>query len=61
MMVKKFKELFLEEEGQGMTEYGLILGLIALVAIGILGTMGDSIKQVFTDANDELQTALTPD
>ncbi|WP_077625155.1 Flp family type IVb pilin [Sediminibacillus massiliensis] len=46
-MVNKIKGLFIEEEGQGMTEYGLILGLIAVGVIGILVTLGGEIKGVF--------------
>lgn len=33
-----------EEEGQALTEYGLILGLIAVVCVGMLGLMGDRIN-----------------
>ena len=32
-MLKKMKALFVEEEGQGMTEYGLVLGVIAVAVI----------------------------
>lgn len=55
-MIKKAKALFVEEEGQGMTEYGLILGLIALVAVVALTTMGGKIKAIFEGANDKLVT-----
>ncbi len=33
-----------EEEGQGLVEYALILGLIAIVAIAALTTAGNKIK-----------------
>ena len=33
-----------EEDGQALTEYGLILGLIAVVCVGMLGLMGDRIN-----------------
>ncbi|WP_018923520.1 Flp family type IVb pilin [Salsuginibacillus kocurii] len=48
-MLDKFKGLLLEEEGQGMTEYGLILGLIAVGVIAVLVTLGDEIVEVFND------------
>ncbi|WP_374701255.1 Flp family type IVb pilin [Thalassobacillus sp. C254] len=35
-MMEKFKGLVVEEEGQGMAEYGLILGLVAVAAVGAL-------------------------
>lgn len=57
-MLKKMKSLFVEEQGQGMTEYGLILGLVALAVVAVLITMGGKIKDVFTKANDKL--TVTP-
>lgn len=59
-MLNKLKALFIEEEGQGMTEYGLILGLIALVVVGVLVTMGDKVKAIFTNAETELNKVPTP-
>ena len=46
-MFKKIKGLFIEEEGQALTEYGLIIGLIAVVCIGLLVTLGGQIKGFF--------------
>jgi pilus assembly protein Flp/PilA len=57
-MLKKIKSLFVEEQGQGMTEYGLILGLIALAVVAVLITMGGKIKDIFTNANTKLN--VTP-
>ena len=34
-----------EEEGQGLVEYALILGLIAIVAIAALTTAGNKVAQ----------------
>lgn len=53
-MMKKLKELFLEEEGQGMTEYGLILGLIAAGVITVLIVLGPKITAMFTKVNDQV-------
>nr|WP_053218317.1 Flp family type IVb pilin [Virgibacillus senegalensis] len=53
-MVNKIKGLFIEEEGQGMTEYGLILGLIAVGVITVLGLLGGNIKTLFTNLKDAL-------
>ncbi|MFC1746357.1 Flp family type IVb pilin [Candidatus Riflebacteria bacterium] len=38
------KDLILREEGQGLVEYALIIGLIAVVAIAALSTMGGNIS-----------------
>lgn len=46
------------QKGQSMTEYALILGLIAVVVIVILSTMGGTIKEVFTEINTELGAVL---
>lgn len=37
------------QRGQGMVEYALILVLIALVVIVILGTLGGTLQNVFSD------------
>lgn len=38
-----------EESGQGMVEYGLIIGLIAAVIIGALAILGPKITTMFTN------------
>lgn len=45
-----------QEEGQGLAEYALILGLIAIVCIGALGLLGDAIANSpgFTDLPNAL-------
>jgi pilus assembly protein Flp/PilA len=45
---------FKDEEGQGMVEYALIIGLISIVAITILALLGNKIKDKFTQVNDNL-------
>jgi pilus assembly protein Flp/PilA len=58
-MMNKLKALLLEEEGQGMTEYGLILGLIAVAAVGALVAFGDEIKNLLNKVKGELATPTT--
>jgi pilus assembly protein Flp/PilA len=41
--MNQFKRFIKEEEGQGMTEYGLILGVIAIGAIAAFGLFGDAL------------------
>jgi pilus assembly protein Flp/PilA len=36
-----------EDDGQGMVEYGIILGLVSVLAIGALTLMGGDINGVF--------------
>jgi pilus assembly protein Flp/PilA len=43
-----------EEEGQGLTEYALILALIAVVAIAALTLLGGKVTQVLNSAASSL-------
>lgn len=49
------KRLVVEEEGQGMVEYALIIALVALVAAVGLGTLGPKINDMF----DAIKAKLT--
>jgi pilus assembly protein Flp/PilA len=42
------------QNGQGMVEYALILVLVSIVVIVILLTMGNQIKNVFSNIVDAL-------
>ena len=46
-----------EEEGQGLVEYALILGLIAVVAIAALSASGTSINAMFGALSGKLSDA----
>jgi pilus assembly protein Flp/PilA len=49
-----------DEEGQGLAEYALILGLIAVVAISSLLFLGNDIKDlVFNTIGDALSNVLS--
>ena len=48
-MTKLFKSFLRDEEGAAMVEYGLLVGLIALVAVGAVTTLGSSVKTLFTN------------
>ena len=41
------RRLWKEEDGQGMTEYALIIGVIAVAAIAILYAFKDQLSAVF--------------
>lgn len=49
-----FKRLFKNESGQGMVEYGLILGLIAVLIIGTLSLIGDELLDMFNKILSQL-------
>jgi pilus assembly protein Flp/PilA len=46
-----------EEEGQGLAEYALILGLIAVVAILSLIFLGDSLADLMSYIGDTIDQA----
>jgi pilus assembly protein Flp/PilA len=56
-MMTTFKALMNDEEGQALTEYGLILGLIAVVCVGMLGLMGDRINGLLDTITKALPAA----
>ena len=47
-----------EEEGQDLVEYALLLGLIALIAIASVVTMGEQISTTLSNLSSSLQSAL---
>jgi len=46
-----------EEEGQGLVEYALIIGLISIVAIAALSAAGGSIGDMFDSVSNSLSGA----
>jgi pilus assembly protein Flp/PilA len=57
-MMNKFKSLLKDEQGQGMTEYGLVLGLIAVAVVAILVTLRGQIVALFTKASTTVDTGV---
>lgn len=51
-MKAKMKALFTEEQGQGMTEYGLVLGIIAVAVVGALALLREEIMEMFDGVTD---------
>ncbi len=55
------KALFVEEEGQGMTEYGLVLGIIAVAAVGALVALRGEIVEMFNNVKAAVENRPTGD
>ena len=49
-----FARLRDREEGQALVEYALLLSLIAVVSIGILTALGESVSKIFSSVNHSL-------
>jgi pilus assembly protein Flp/PilA len=55
-LIKRFVR---EEEGQGLVEYALIIGLIAVVAIAALSASGSSISSIFGNISSKLASTAS--
>jgi len=44
------RELKADESGQGMVEYGLIIGLIAIIVIAVFVALGGPLRNMFSGA-----------
>lgn len=55
-MTKVFSKLLSDDTAASMTEYALLLALIAVAAIGALQVLGGNIDGVYTTVSDELST-----
>lgn len=56
-MFEKCKTVLKSQKGQGLAEYGLIIALIAVVAIGALALLGPSIAKKFFQVQQEIENA----
>ena len=53
-MTKLFKSFLRDEEGAALVEYGLLVGLIALVCITAVTNLGSTVKTLFTNIASSL-------
>jgi Flp pilus assembly pilin Flp len=53
------KRLWKEEEAQDLTEYGLLLVLIALAAIAAMSNLGTAISNTFARASSNMTTGTS--
>lgn len=58
--MKNLINLFKDESGQGMVEYGLIIAVVALVVVVALTTLGGSLKTMFGNADAEITKNRNP-
>jgi len=53
-MTKLLTRLYKDEEGQDLTEYALLLVMIALVGAATLSSIGTNISTIFGNTNTQL-------
>ncbi|MDI6793205.1 MAG: Flp family type IVb pilin [bacterium] len=52
-MLEILKKFVQDEEGQGMVEYGLIIGLVAVIVVVVFIALGPKIQTMFEDTIDD--------
>lgn len=57
-MLNKIKSLVVQEEGQGMTEYGLLLAVIVVVVVAVLVVFKDELGKLFTKIFKKISDAV---
>ena len=57
-MRKRLKEFWLDESGQDLTEYVLLVALIALVTVTAMTGVATVINQVWSNAAKNLSSAI---
>jgi Flp pilus assembly pilin Flp len=50
-----------KSRGAALVEYGLLLGLVAVVAIASVSRLGDQVSATFTDVAEELEMSMGPE
>ena len=56
-MLQLFKAFLVEDEGQGLVEYALLLSLIAIVCVLAVTNLGTKAKTVFETIDGKLKTS----
>lgn len=56
-MLQKYKNILSSQRGQGLSEYGLIIALIAVVCIAALIFLGGQVGKKFEEIGKEIEEA----
>ena len=51
-LMQRFRD---DESGASLVEYGLLVGLIAVVAVGAITLLGEQIDTIFTTITEQLE------
>jgi pilus assembly protein Flp/PilA len=57
-MLTQLKKFSRDESGATAIEYGLIAALVSMAAIAALGSMGDSLSNLFTSVSGHISNAV---
>jgi len=53
-------DLVLDDEGQDLIEYGLLIGIITLASVLAMTTIGNKVKTYFSNLNTAMPASTTP-
>lgn len=59
--MKVSKQVLKNEQGQGLTEYIVLLMLVAVISIGMVQTLGKTIKSKIQEANNHINSGVSAD
>ena len=57
-IMRDVKNFLMDKDGQGMVEYCLIIGLVAIAVIGALTVLAPKISNMFNKAGDTMDNAV---
>ena len=58
-MIAKLQTLLMNEEGQDLVEYGLVVALIAFGAVAAMQALGTEISTVFSQITSVLSSSIS--
>jgi pilus assembly protein Flp/PilA len=53
-MLATLRNVLADEQGATMVEYGIMVALIAAICIAVVGTLGKSVSNAFSNVNQSL-------
>jgi pilus assembly protein Flp/PilA len=57
-MLERMKGLLRDEEGQGATEYGLMVALVVVVVVAAMAIFGGQLNTIFTTIGSKISEAV---
>lgn len=55
--MKKLIKVLKDERGQTLSEYGLLIALVAVASLVVLGLLGKNITSKFREVSEEIENA----
>ena len=53
-LIMRIKDFLSKKRGQGLVEYAVIIGVVAMILIGLVGSIGKSVFEFFASAIGKL-------